>query len=71
MAQTVKNLSTMRETWGMIPGSGRSPGEKNGWLPTAVFLPEEFHGQRSLMGYGPSGHKVWDTTDATSSKDLS
>ena len=41
------------------------------WQPTAVFLPEEFHGQRSLMGYGPSGHKVWDTTDATSSKDLS
>ena len=41
------------------------------WQPTAVFLPEEFHGQRSLMGYGPSGHKEWDTTDATSSKDLS
>ena len=21
------------------------------WLPTPVFLPEEFHGQRSLEGY--------------------
>ena len=23
---------------GSIPGSGRSPGEGNGWLPTPVFL---------------------------------
>ena len=39
---------------GSIPGSGRSPGE---WLLTPVFLPEESHGQRSLVGrqvgYGP------------------
>ena len=27
---------------GSIPGSGRSPGERNG-LPTPVFLPGEFH----------------------------
>ena len=27
------------------------------WLPTPVFLPGEFHGQRSLVGYGPSGLK--------------
>ena len=26
---------------GLIPGLGRSPGEK--WLPTPVFLPGEFH----------------------------
>ena len=34
VAQTVKRLSTMQETWvrflGLIPGSGRSPGEGNG-----------------------------------------
>ena len=30
MAQTVKRLSTMRETRGSIPGSGRSAGEGNG-----------------------------------------
>ena len=24
-----------------------------------MFLPEEFHGQRSLVGYGPWGHKSW------------
>ena len=34
----------------LIPGSGRSAGGGNG---TSVFLPGEFHGQRSLVGYGP------------------
>ena len=28
MAQTVKNLPAMQETLGLIPGSGRSPGEE-------------------------------------------
>jgi len=23
------------------------------WLPTPVFLPGQFHGQRSLAGYSP------------------
>ena len=32
------------------------------WLPTLVFLPGEFHGERSLVGYGPWGHKESDTT---------
>ena len=27
------------------------------WLPTAVFLLGEFHGQRSLVGYSPWGCK--------------
>ena len=30
LAQTVKNLPAMQETWGSIPGSGSSPGEGNG-----------------------------------------
>ena len=34
------------EDTGLIPGSGRSPGEQNG-KPTPVFLPGESHGQRS------------------------
>ena len=33
------------------------------WQPTAVFLPGEFHGQRSLAGYSPWYHKESDTTD--------
>jgi len=32
------------------------------WHPTAVFLPGEFLGQRSLVGYSPWGHKVLDMT---------
>ena len=30
------------------------------WLPTLVFLPGEFHGQRSLVGYRPWCHKGLD-----------
>ena len=33
------------------------------WLPTPVFLPGESHGQRSLVGYSPRGHKDSDTTE--------
>ena len=33
------------------------------WLPTPVFLPGEFHGQRNLVGYSPWGHKESDTTE--------
>ena len=32
---------------------------KRKWQPTPVFLPGEFHGQRSLAGYSPWGHKSW------------
>ena len=28
------------------------------WQPTPVFLPGKFHGQRSLVGYSPWGHRV-------------
>ena len=41
---------------GSILGSGRSPGVGNGNLPP-VFLLGKFHGQRSLVGYGPWSHK--------------
>ena len=33
------------------------------WQPTAVLLPGEFHGQRSLVGYSPWGPKESDTTE--------
>ena len=32
------------------------------WLPTAVFLPGESHGQRSLAGYSPWGRKESDSS---------
>ena len=33
------------------------------WQPTTVFLPGKFHGERSLVGYSPWGHKELDTTE--------
>ena len=30
VAQLVKNMPAMQETWVLIPGLGRSPGERNG-----------------------------------------
>ena len=52
----LSSSSSMR--LGSIPGSGRSPGEGNGHPPhTTVFLPGKSHGQRSLVGYSPWGHK--------------
>ena len=33
--------------------------------PTPVFLPGEFHGQGSLVGYGPWDHKELDMTEGT------
>ena len=38
---------------------------RRAWQPTPVFLPGEFHGQRSLVGYSPEHHKELDTTEAT------
>ena len=35
------------------------------WQPTPVFLPGKPHGQRSLTGYSPWGHKESDTTEST------
>ena len=48
----------------LIPGWGRSLGEGND-NPLPVFFPGESHGQRSLVGYGLSGHKELDTTEVT------
>ena len=35
------------------------------WQLTPVSLPGESHGQKSLAGYGPQGHKESDMTEAT------
>ena len=48
---------------GSIPGLARFPWRRT-WQPTPVFLPEEFHGQRSLVGYSPWGCKESDMTKA-------
>ena len=50
---------------GLIPGSGRSPGEGHGNPLPGVFLPGKPHGQRSIGDYSPRGCKESDTTEAT------
>ena len=62
MAQMVKTPSAMQETWVQSLG-WEDPLEQREWVPTPVFLPGEFHEQRSLAGYGPSGHKESDTNE--------
>ena len=39
-----------------------TPSWRREWQPTPVFLPGEPHGQRSLQGYSPQGHKELDVT---------
>ena len=51
----VKNPPANAGDTGLILGLGRSPGEGNGY--PLVFLPGKFHGERSLVGYSPWGHK--------------
>ena len=51
----VKNLPAMQETQVQYLGQKIWTGE---WLRTAVFLPVEFHEQRSLVGYSPWGQRV-------------
>ena len=46
---------------GFDPWVGKIPWRRE-QLPTAVFLPGESHGQRSLVDYSPRGYKESDTT---------
>ena len=55
VAQTVKNLPAMQETW--IWSLVRKIPWRREWQSTPVLLPGEFHGQRSLVGYSPWGPK--------------
>ena len=52
----VKDLPDNAGVVGLIPGSGRSPGERNG-NPYQYSCPGESHGQRSLVSYSPWGQK--------------
>ena len=61
VAQTVKNLLVMWETW--VRSWVRKIPWGTVWQPTPVFLPGELHGQRRLLGSSPWGHKESDTTE--------
>ena len=57
VAQMEKNLPAVFDPWvGKISWRRK-------WQPTPVFLPGEFHGQRSLVGYSKWGRKELDTTE--------
>ena len=61
----VKNLTAMQEIWvrsGFDPWVGKIPWRRE-WQLTLVFLPGEFHEERSRVGYSPRGHKESDTTE--------
>ena len=45
-----------RRRFGFNPWVGKMPWRRK-WQPTPVFLLGESHGQRSLVGYSPWGHK--------------
>ena len=52
---------------GLIPGLGRSPGGGHG-NPLQYSCLENPHGQRSLAGYIPWGHKELDMTERLSTQ---
>ena len=56
------NAGDMRH--GFDPWVGKIPWRR-AWKPISVSLPGESHGQRSLVGYSPRGHKELDTTEVT------
>ena len=62
--QTVKTLPIMQENW--VQSLGWEDPWRRKELLTRVFLPGEFHGQRSLAGYSPWGYKELDTTEQLS-----
>ena len=56
MAQKIKNLPTMQET--LVQSSGwEDPLEEGHGNKLQYFYLENFHGQRSLVGYRPWGLK--------------
>ena len=56
----IKNPPAIARDTSLIPGIRRSHGEGNGNPLQYSCL--EFHGQRSLAGYSPYGHRESDTT---------
>ena len=62
----IKNLPAMQET-PVQSLDQEDPLEKE--IATLVFLPGEFHEQRSLAGYSPWGRKELNTTERLTQHD--
>ena len=58
----IKNLPAIQEMVRFNPWVRKIPWRRPR-QPSPVFLPGEFHGQRSLVGYSPQGSKESDTTE--------
>ena len=52
----VKNMLVTQDT--QVQSLDRKEPLEKGMATTSVFLPGESHGQRSLVGYSPWGHRV-------------
>ena len=61
LAQMAKNLPAVWET--QVQSLGQEDPLEKGMQLTPVFLPGEFRGQRSLVGYSPWGLKESDMTE--------
>ena len=65
VAQMVKASACSVGDLGLIPGLGRSPGGGHG-NPFQYSCLENPHGQRSLEGYSPWGHRAQHTAERLS-----
>ena len=65
----VKNQPAMRETWVQSLG-WEDPLEKGMATHSSNSCLENPHGQRSLVGYSPWGHKESDTTERPSTQHI-
>ena len=65
VGQMVKNPPTVWETLGLTPELGQFPGGGHG-NPLQYSCLENLHGQRSLAGYSPWGHRELDMTERLS-----
>ena len=54
-------MQGLQQTW--VRSLGRENPMEEEMEPSAVFLPGKSHGQRSLAGYSPWGHKESDMTE--------
>ena len=63
VAQSRTRLKQLSSSSGSIAHLNQQDPWRREWQPTPVFLPGESHGQRSMAGYSPWGHRESDTAE--------
>ena len=61
VARSVKSVPATQDS--RVQSLSREDPLRRDWHPTPVFSPGESHGQRSLVGYSPWGHRQSDRTE--------